>query len=114
MADSHPAGAHARGRPLEKRETRVVRRVFERRPGITREGGDVGALHINRERELRGQTPAECLVAIGLVAAQLMVEMGGAHEMKSLVAGDVAHHPQERDRIGPAGERDSHTIARLE
>ena len=80
---------------------------------MTRQIGDIDSLNIDGERELGGQKATEFFVAVGLCAAQLMVEVRGARQLKRLAAGKIVHHAQERDRIGSSRQCHEHTITRL-
>ena len=56
------------------------------------------------------ERPAELLVVVGRLA-QAVIEVGNARDRQLPAGLELAQQPQERDRIGPARERDEHTIA---
>ena len=104
-------GGHVRvevhARSLEKSVPRASRRILDGPPLPSGEISYVLAIDEQRLLEGRGHVGAEPLIA-GRGRPQLMVEMRETDDAK--LAGQVerAQQVRERDRVGPAGQRDDH------
>ena len=104
-------GAEARGRAIEECVPRHMRGVLDGSAGITRERRNVDALDVDRQLEPGAEVAAELRVRIGIGAAKLMVQMRRPDDPEASCVSDVAKRVQQRDRVGPARQRDSDTAA---
>ena len=100
-----PLEVHARA--LQESVPRASRRILDGPPLPSGEISYVLAIDEQRLLEGRGHVGAESLIA-GRGRPQLMVEMRETDDAK--LAGQVerAQQVRERDRVGPAGQRDDH------
>jgi hypothetical protein len=99
-------------RTLVELVARDVRRVFDRGLQRRRKRGDVDALDVNGQIELRCALPAETLVCIGIRATQEMIQVRDAGDLESLFFGNLAQQIQQRHRVGTTRKRDGHTASR--
>jgi hypothetical protein len=111
MCDRDGRGAEPRGRAIEERMPDGVGRMFDRKPHLARKSGHIGALDVESHPQCCGEIPAEFRIGISVRAAKLMIQVRRAHDVKALGLGELTQRTQQRDRIGAAGQRDSHTAA---
>ncbi len=71
----------------------------------------VPARPLERDAEPRAQLAHESQVGVGLGAAQAMMQVGGVHREAEL-ARHAAQRQHQRDRVGPAAQRDQDAAAR--
>ena len=80
----------------EKCVARVVRGVFDRNTGGRCEACDVNTLHVKRSVEAGSQAPAELFVIIRIAAAELMIEVRRADDVKSFARSELRQHVEQR------------------
>ncbi len=111
MGDGHVGRVQPGRRALVELVARDVRRMFDRCLQRRGKRGDVDALDVDGQIELRGALPAETLVGIGIRAPQEMIQVRDAGDLEALVFGSLAQQIQQRHRVGATRKRDGHTAA---
>jgi hypothetical protein len=94
---------------------RALEKAVSRTPGCILDGSSfppgkisyISAIDEQRPREGRGDAGAEPLIG-GCGRPQLVVEMRETDHAKLAAQIELAQQVRERDRVGPAGQRDDH------
>jgi hypothetical protein len=111
VPDGDRTGIERDRRIAQKAVSGLSRRILQRASRSARERRHVRPPGDERHPASRRQIAAERLVCVCVGAAQLVIQMGrtGDHQRSATLQGpqDV----QQRNRVGPARERDEHTSA---
>ena len=111
--DRHAVGAQRAAAARSKNSCRAACAACSiETPAPRAQRRDIDPLDVERHPEVRGEVAAKLLVGVCLGAAQLMVQVRGAGDVKALGLGELAQHEQQRDRIGAAGQSDNHAAPR--
>jgi hypothetical protein len=81
---------------------REMRGLLDRDVEIGRQAPDIHTFDVERQTRLRYDVAAEVLVEIGVGAAQLMVQVRHAGQLKPLRRPEITQDRQKGDRIGAA------------
>ena len=73
-----------------------MRRVFDRNTGRPGERRDVNTFHVKRNVETGSQTPAELFVSIRIGAAELMIQVRRANDVKPFARSELPQHVEQR------------------
>jgi len=84
-----------------------MRRVFGGDTGRPSERRNVNTFDVQRNVEGGSDTPAELFVGVCVGAAQLMIQVDRANEVKTLDRSDLPQRVEQRDRVGAARQGDN-------
>ena len=111
VPDGDDVGLPALADTLEKCVAHLARRLFQRTATPRGDFGDVTEFDVESHPAVFGQARAELGVAIGVGAAQAVVQVGQPGEVNHAGGRQFRHQQCQRDRVGPAGHGDDHARA---
>lgn len=108
MRHGNGRGVCKSGGAREELVARVMRRVFGGDTGRPGERRNVNTFDVQRNVEGGSDTPAEFFVGVCIGAAELMIQVDRANEVKTFDRRDLPQRVEQRDRIGAARQGDNH------